>query len=247
MSSSTQPVQLTDAIQYMLELQDLDTQLGKWEKQRLALNKSVDESKAVVAACQDKQAELKKTVEEEKKKRGIYELEVKVKEDEIKKHNVQLGQLTSNDAYKAKLTEIQNCRKDILAMEEQILILIQNEEAIKLKFDEEAKALKAQTAEAEAKQSKMVAEAKEFEGKVSAEQEKRQKLLDAMGKDFSYTYLRYHKANRGKVITRIEHDLCSNCNMKVSAHQINEVRKQKNLCYCQSCGLILAYVPVPAS
>jgi predicted nucleic acid-binding Zn-ribbon protein len=243
MSSSTQPLQLTDAIKIMLELQDLDNQLGKWEKQRLALSKTVDESRALVAACKARQAELKSSFDNEKKKRGLYELEVKTKEEEIKKHNAQLGQLSSNDAYKAKLTEIQNARKDIAAMEEQILILIQNEEAIKLKFDEEAAQLDTQTKDAESKQAEMVSSSKEFEDKVAAEQGKRQQLLESMGKDFSFTYLRYHKANKGKVITRIHADLCSNCNMKVSAHQINEVRKQKNLCYCQSCGLILAYVP----
>ena len=243
MSSSTQPVQLTDAVKFMLELQDLDTQLGKWEKQRLALSKTVDESKAKVLACQAGQDELKKSFDTEKKKRGLLELEVKTKESEIEKHNSQLGQLNNNEAYKAKLTEIQNCRKDILGLEEQILYVIQNEEAIKLKFDEEAKVLNAQTAEALAGQAEMVAESKKFEDKVAAEQGKRNALLESMGKDFSYTYLRYHKANKGKVITRIEKDMCSNCNMKVSAHQINEVRKLKNLCYCQSCGLILAYVP----
>jgi len=241
MPPPTQPVQLTDAVKLMLELQDLDSQLGKWEKQRLAIAKLVDESKAQVSACQARQDELKKTFDIEKKKRGVLELEVKVREAEIEKHNSQLGQLSSNDAYKAKLSEIQNARKDILAIEEQILQLIENEELIKAKFDEEAKILNAQTAEAKAKQATMLAEAKEFEDKVGDQQGKRNALLEAMGKDFSYTYLRYHKANKGKVITRIEHDLCTNCNMKVSAHQINEVRKQKNLCYCQSCGLILSY------
>ncbi|MES2201903.1 MAG: hypothetical protein V4498_06610 [candidate division FCPU426 bacterium] len=242
MSSTTQPVQLTDALKLMLELQDLDTQLGKWEKQRLALAKTVAESKARVEACKVRQEELKKSFEQEKKKRGLLELEVKAMEEEIRKHNAQLGQLTSNDAYKAKLSEIQNARKTILDMEEQILHLITNEEAIKARFDEEAKALQAETVAAEAKQTEMAAEAKAFEDKVGAEQGQRERLLEAMGKDFSYTYQRYHKANKGKVITRIEHDLCNNCRMKVSAHQINEVRKQKNLCYCQSCGLILTYL-----
>lgn len=241
MPPSTQPVQLTNAIKIMLELQDLDFQLGKWEKQRLALAKLVEESKAQVQVCQARQDELKKSFDTEKKKRGVLELDVKVMEAEIEKHNSQLGQLSSNEAYKAKLTEIQNARKDIASIEEQILQLIENEEAIKVKFDEEAKTLNAQTADAKSKQATMMAEAKEFEDKVGDQQGKRNALLEAMGKDFSYTYLRYHKANKGKVITRIEKDLCCNCNMRVSAHQINEVRKQKNLCYCQNCGLILSY------
>jgi predicted nucleic acid-binding Zn-ribbon protein len=241
MSNSTQPVQLPEALKTMLELQDLDTQLGKWEKQRLALQKQVDESLRELKSSQLRQDEQKKASEGERKKRGLLEIDVKVKEEEIKKHNAQLSQLTSNDQYKAKLSEIQNARKEIASIEEVILGLIQNEEAIKIKFDEEAKVLSEQTKAAEAKQAQMAAEAKTFEDQVQAEQGKRNALLSHMGNDFSVIYGRFHKANKGKVITRIEQERCSNCRMKVSAHQINEVRKLKNICYCQSCGLILAY------
>jgi predicted nucleic acid-binding Zn-ribbon protein len=246
MAPTTQPIQLPEALKTMLELQDLDTQLGKWEKQRLALQKQVDESLKELKASQARQDEQKKASEGEKKKRGLLELDVKVKEDEIKKHNAQLSQLTSNDQYKAKLSEIQNARKEIASIEEVILGLIQNEEAIKAKFDEEAKVLAEQTEAAQAKQAQMAAEAKGFEELVLAEQGKRESLLEHMGPDFAAIYARFHKANKGKVITRVEHERCSNCRMKISAHQINEVRKLKNICYCQSCGLILAYAEVPA-
>jgi predicted nucleic acid-binding Zn-ribbon protein len=239
--SSTTPVQLTDALKTMLELQDLDTQLGKWEKQRLALQKQLDESQKLVKASQAKQDEQRKSSEAERKKRSLLELEVKVKEEEIKKHNAQLSLLTSNDQYKAKLSEIQNARKEIASIEETILALITNEEAIKARLDEEARSLAEQTAAAGAKQSEMAAAAKAFEDQVLAEQGKRQSLLERMGADFAAIYARFHKANKGKVITRVEKERCTNCQMKISAHQINEVRKLKNVCYCQSCGLILAY------
>jgi predicted nucleic acid-binding Zn-ribbon protein len=226
----------------MLELQDLDNQLGKWEKQRLALQKQLDESEALLKSSQARQEEQKKASDSERKKRSLLELDVKSKEEEIKKHNTQLSQLTSNEQYKAKLSEIQAARKEIAAIEDLILALIQNEESIKARLDEEDKVLAEQTEAAKAKQDQMASEAKAFENQVGAEQGKRQSLLEKMGADFSALYVRYHKANKGKVITRLESERCSNCKMKVSAHQINEVRKLKNICYCQSCGLILAYV-----
>ena len=218
--SSTTPVQLTDALKTMLELQDLDTQLGKWEKQRLALQKQLDESMKLLKASQTKQDEQRKASENEKKKRGLLELEVKVKEE---------------------LSEIQNARKEIASIEELILTLITHEEEVKARLDEEARTLAEQTASAKAKQSEMEAEAKAFEDQVKAEQGKRSQLLERMGTDFAVVYARFHKANKGKVITRVEKERCTNCQMKISAHQINEVRKLKNVCYCQSCGLILAY------
>jgi len=225
----------------MLELQDLDNQLGKWEKQRLALQKQLDESLKILKTSQARQEDQKKASDSERKKRGLLELDVKVKEDEIKKHNAQLSLLTSNDQYKAKLSEIQSARKEIASIEEVILTLIQNEEAIKARLDEEARILSEQTSAAEAKQGQMAAEAKAFEDQVKAEQGKRNSLLERMGPDFAAIYARFHKANKGKVITRVEKERCTNCQMKISAHQINEVRKLKNLCYGQSCGLILAY------
>jgi len=244
--SSTLPVKLTEALKFMLELQDLDTQLGKWEKQRLALQKQLDESLKELKTSQARQDEQKKSSDSERKKRSLLELDVKVKEEEIKKHNSQLSLLTSNEQYKAKLSEIQSARKEIAGIEESILSLVQNEEAIKARLDEEAKALAAKTEEASAKQAQMAAEAKIFEDQVKAEQGKRNSLLEKMGADFALVYARFHKANKGKVITRVEAERCTNCRMKISAHQINEVRKLKNLCYCQSCGLILAYAETAA-
>jgi len=201
----------------------------------------VDASLQLLKSSQAKQDEQKKTSESERKKRSLLELDVKSKEEEIKKHNAQLSLLTSNDQYKAKLSEIQTARKEIASIEEIILTLIQNEEAIKARLDEEAKTLAEQTAAASAKQAEMAAEAKAFEDQVKAEQGKREALLAKMGPDFAVMYGRFHKANKGKVITRVEKERCTNCQMKISAHQINEVRKLKNVCYCQSCGLILAY------
>lgn len=230
----------------MLELQDLDNQLGKWEKQRLALQKQADDSNRELQASQLRQEEQRKSADVEKRKRSVLELDVKSKEEEIKKHNAQLSQLTSNEQYKAKLSEIQNARKEVASLEESILSLIQNEETIKAKLDEEAKVLAEQTAAAEVKQSQMSQEAGTFESQIKAEQGRRNALLELLGTEFATQYNRFHKANKGKVIARIEHERCSNCRMKVSAHQINEVRKVKNVCYCQSCGLILAYAETAA-
>ena len=55
--SSTLPVMLTDALKIMLELQDLDNQLSKWEKQRLALQKQLDASLLILKNSQAKQDE----------------------------------------------------------------------------------------------------------------------------------------------------------------------------------------------
>lgn len=240
MSLPAQAEKLAEALKAMLELQELDDQLGKWEKQRLALKKTVEESQKEVAACQAKQEELKKAFDVEKKKRGLMELEVKAQEAEAQKHNAQLSQLNSNDAYKAKLTEIQTTRKNIADLEEQVLRLIENEEGIKKQFEEETAKLAEQTKAAKEKESQMAAEAKEFEGKVAAEQGRRNKLLEAMGPNHAATYLRFHKGRKGRVITRVANDLCGACSMKVSAHQMNEAKKMKGLAYCQNCGVILA-------
>ena len=241
MSTSTDPVMLPDALKIMAELQDLDNHLGKLDKQRLALQKEADTRNAELAILQKRQDDLKKTWDNEKKRRGLLELEVKAKEAQAQKLNGQLGELKSNEAYKAMLTEIQNVRKDSLAFEEQILQLMQNEETIKAKFEEDSKTLETQAAEALQKQETSAAEAKAFSASLESESSRRAGLLKAMGEHFMAVYERFHKANRGKVISRLDQERCSNCKVKVSAHQVNEVRKLKSLCYCQSCGLILVY------
>ncbi len=236
--STAQP--LADTLAKMLELQELDHQLIHWEKQRAALNIGVNEAQAKLKTAREAQDQMKKAWDDEKKKRGLLELEIKSLDAEAQKHNTQLSQLTSNEAYKAKLTEIQTCRKRMSELEEHSLKLIENEEVIKKQFEEQGQAAEAAVAEAASQESAAASQAAEFETKISGESAKRPALLTAMGDLYSVQYERFLKANKGWVIARVDQEHCTRCRVKVSPFQVNEARKLKSLSYCQNCGVILA-------
>src|SRR4051812_2668701 len=87
-------------------LQAMDRQIQGWDRQRHELAEKTELSKAQVKQSQQSQAELKKAFETQQKSRGLLDLEVKSKQETIKKYNGQLGDLKTNESYATMLSEI---------------------------------------------------------------------------------------------------------------------------------------------
>lgn len=238
-SAVERPSPLKEQFQRLLALQELDRQLSSWEQQRQELAAKAEKSRAQVAASQAKQAELKKSFEIQQRSRGALELDVKSKQEAIKKYTGQLGELKSNEAYTTMTGEIKRAQQEIAVIEEKILGLMENEEAARKKFDEDAKALATRTAEDEADQARTLGASRQFEEKAQAEQARRQSILDSLEKPFSEAYLKLFKPKKGVPVARVANGTCDGCSMKVPQHLINELRKTKGIVYCQHCGRIL--------
>ena len=69
------------------------------------------------------------------------ELELKSKEDEIAKANIQLSQIKTNKEYTAKLTEIETLKANKSITEEKILISYDESDAVSAKVEQEKKIL----------------------------------------------------------------------------------------------------------
>jgi predicted nucleic acid-binding Zn-ribbon protein len=230
---------LAGAFRSLLSLQDLDRQISGWEHQRLELAAKSEAGRKLVQDAKAKQDELKKAFENQQKSRGLLELEVKAKQETIKKYNGQLGELKSNEAYTAMLSEIKKAQDEIAGMEERILGLMENEETARRQYEADARALAEKAKEVEAGQSGIQSEIKAFEDRAAAEQSRRQSFLDGLPKIFADTYQRLFKPKKGMPVARVQHGICEGCSMKVPPHLVNEIRKIKGLVFCQHCARIL--------
>ena len=225
----------------LLDLQALDRLILGFEQERKELGAKAEGSKARVKASQARQAELKKAFEAQQKTRSLLELEVKARQESIRKYNGPLGELKSNEAYAAMLSEIKQCQDDITGLEEKILGLMENEEASRRKYEEDARSLVEETKREEAAQARDLASAKDFEDRASAENAKREGLLAGLHREFSEAYLKLLKPKKGMPVARILAGVCEGCSMKVPQHLINEIRKVKGIVVCQHCARILVF------
>jgi uncharacterized protein len=219
----------------------LENKVHAVESQLQARKNDEEAGRAKIKALQEEQAALKKAGDAKLKSRGSLELEVKTRQEAVKKYNGQLLELKSNEAYAAMLSEIKKAQEEITAYEDKILALMETEEADKRKSAEDGGRITAEIKAGEAALAQAAEKTKVLEGQAGEVGAKREALVAGLWRDLVPIYLRLAKAVKGSPVAQIVEGSCNGCRMKIPPHQINEIRKAKAITYCQHCGRILIY------
>jgi predicted nucleic acid-binding Zn-ribbon protein len=235
---------LKEAIEKLTRLQALDTQVRKMkaeleEKPRLmgAERKTLDDAKAALAEAERKARDAQKSADRK-------ELDVRTKEDAIKKLDAQLNMATSNKVYSDLLLNIKSARLDIEKLEEGILGIMDEVEA--LEADVEKARVVVRKAEEEFKEAEKVlkAQAKEVEERLGQKQAIRDVLAKEVEPEVLVVYERVREARKGIGITAVEVDaegshFCSSCQINVTLQDISVAMGGDKVVQCKSCNRIL--------
>lgn len=223
----------------LVALQDKDKVLD-------AIQKDIDSVPPRIAAVQADLANEKKrmdaakakTIELEKKKK-TKELDVASKEDAARKHQAQLNELKSNDAYKAMQLEIDKEKAAAGDIETEILQLM--EEIDKSKAAEKALAAELKKIEDFSKTdlAKLEAELSHAKGRFDGAKAERDAAAAPVPPELMKVF--NHLRSRGKpdAVVPVVDGHCGSCQMTLSPALIAEVAKLKSLAICESCQRIL--------
>lgn len=177
-------------------------------------------------------------------KKKDLEAQVEDKEKLIKKHQGELNSLKSNDAYKAMLGEIQAAKDAQAKIEDDILNLMEAIDTAdkdyksteqKLKSDEnviktQIQDLEKQKADLESENTKKKEERTTFSASISA------------GSLTQYESIRVRRG--GVAIVPLIANSCGGCRMNMTQNQLIQIKKAKEVVYCNNCTRII-YVPAP--
>ena len=241
---------LRESLEKLVRLQALDDQVRKLrgelaEKPQLLARerKALDDARAVLAAAETKVKESHKAADRK-------ELDVRTKEDSIKKLEGQLNQATSNKVYSELLLNIKSARMDIEKLEESILAMMDDTEA--LEADAERARVLVRNAEEEHNEAEKVlrGQAKEVEAKLSAKVAIRDTLAKEVDPDVLVVYDRVREARKGIGITSVEVDaegshFCVSCQMEVTLQDISVALAGTKLVQCRTCNRLLFVAGVP--
>jgi predicted nucleic acid-binding Zn-ribbon protein len=235
------PRPLKEQHELLIQIQSIDRRLQKMDRLRAELTAKVDASKAQVAQAQAAQAELKKGFDGQAKSKAALELEVRAKDETASKYRDQLNRLKNNEEYQAMMHQINTLNEEKKAIEDRIVALLEGEEAARKKFEEDAQALQARTAEAEAEQKKMLDEVAAFDAEGSGERSRRDELITKLTPAVAERYQRLFKNAKGMPVSKVNQGRCEGCSVSVPQHIMNETRKMRELQYCQNCGRLLVW------
>lgn len=232
-------VSIRDQMKNLVELQKLDAEFYQYKRD---LKEKPEKIEALKVAFEGKKATCHALEEELKVKllaRKEREVDLQAKEADIVKANAQLSQLKTNKDYKAKLTEIENIKADKSLIEEKILILYDEADAINAKLQKEKDTLAGEEKNFLAEKSKIEKEVKELDEKAKALEARRKEKAKDINPRLLTQYERILKGKEGLAIVPVINNSCGGCYMNVPAQVVNEIKKHEELVSCEFCARIL--------
>lgn len=223
----------------LFSLQLVDDELDELEELRGDLPLRVNSLNAKIKEIQD-QIDVKEGVKDGSlEKRKANEEEVERLTASLKKFKAQLFQVRNNKEYDALTKEIDHSESEIERLETENIDMEINNEKLIAEIEELTPGVVEHTTELEENQvelKKIIKENVIEETKLKA---KREKIAALVKKPDYKVYMRIRKALKGKAIVTINRSACSGCHNIVPSQRQIELRQNRRLFTCESCGRIL--------
>ncbi|MCL6100181.1 MAG: C4-type zinc ribbon domain-containing protein [Bacteroidetes bacterium] len=230
---------MLERLSTLYELQLIDNQLDELEELRGDLPAAVNELKSQIQTLEE-QIETK---EDEKKKslskRKQNDDDVDRMKANLKKFKSQLYQVRNNKEYDALTKEIDHSEEHITKLEAESSALEDLIQKLKNEIKEIEPQLDTYSKELKEKESELKQIIKANEREEARLDDKRDKIKNKVKKPDYNTYMRIRKASGGKAVVTIIRAACSGCHNVVPPQRQIEIRSNKRLFSCESCGRIL--------
>jgi uncharacterized protein len=152
----------------------------------------------------------------------------------------------TNQEYTALLHEISTAKGEKDAIEERLLILMDEADGLARELKASDAAFKEEQTKSQAALAALAEERRGLESDVARlAKERTRAAADVDGRTLAL-YEQLLKGRRGVAMARIEGELCSVCHVRQRPHVLQQVRRNDAIVQCESCQRIMyAAVPVP--
>ncbi len=228
----------------LYSLQLIDDELDELEELRGDLPLRVNGLNAKIKEIQDQIDEKENAKLESLEKRKANDEESARLKANLKKFKAQLYKVRNNKEYDALTKEIDHSETEIERLEVENMDMELRNEKIKFEIEELTPGvdeLNKDLSENEVELKKII-KANEIEEQKL--REKRDKIAAEVKKPDYKVYMRIRKALKGKAIVTINRSACSGCHNIVPSQRQIELRQNRRLFTCESCGRILVSAEV---
>ena len=223
----------------LFELQQIDDELDLLEELRGDLPLAVNELNSEIQSIQETVTAKENEKEEALNTIKANEEEVELLKTNLKKFKDQLYQVRNNKEYDALTKEIDHSEEKIKVLEKENVDLENKIQSLKNEIEEvqpKLEELKKEVSEKENELKDIVKVNEEEEIKL---QKKREVVAAKIRRSDLNTYTRIRKACGGKAVATISRGACTGCHNVVPPQRQIEIRANKRLYTCESCGRLL--------
>lgn len=232
------------ALQNLMALQKLDTELGRLVALRGDLPAQVAHLNVELEAAQQAVADLDAKIEATRKERSEKELAISTLAAKKEKYQKQLYEVKTNREYDAVSMEIEAVRIASEEHETQVLEMMDQEKELLALREQEAKTLEELQSAFDGKKEALDSALAQTEAEENVFREKRNAFLKGFSPRLMSSYERILKAKDGKAVVPVVRGACTGCYTTLPPQAVLEVRQMNKLKTCETCGRILVWDPV---
>ena len=224
---------------FLWALQQLDSEIHTLSEKLSRIPSRVNDLKKAAAAIKAELDRAKTDIIEHKKQYKLCELDLKGTEEKVAGYSVQLYSAKTNEQYKAFLKEIEAQKKQKSSIEDRMILLMEETEALDRKVKQNEKDSAELDSETTRKVEMLENEKKEIEAAIATRQQQRETTAAAIPDELLKRYERVRTSKGGIAVATVRKERCSGCMSPIPAQRILEVDRQDHLYLCEACGRIL--------
>ncbi len=225
------------------EVQLLDMTIGDLNRRLAGAPAELEAVDRDIEAERQRLKAAEEAVGENGRARRKAEGELQEAEGHVEKYQDQLLAAGSNVEYSSLLKQIAATREKIGAIEERIILLMDDGD----RLDEECVRARKVFAEAETRlnagKESIRTESGRRERERDALVEKRNRTVGEVRPDLVEQYERIRRVRHGLAVARVRESRCVACNVALRPQMYEEVRVGGSILHCESCGRILFFEP----
>jgi uncharacterized protein len=226
-------------LEQLLVLQDRDQKIRQIQTETKSLPLQRKNLEAQLATSVANLEALKQRARQLEVDRKRLELDVGVRADSVAKLRTQQYETRKNDEFAAMAHEIERYQKEISAIEDRELELMEQQDKLKAEVAAEEKraagakdSIARQVTDLEAKDRALGAQLQEL-------MSDRAELASKIDEDVLDRFERLFASKGDAAVVALEHDVCTGCHMKITTQTAVRVKGGKEIVSCEQCGRIL--------
>lgn len=226
-----------------IHLQSLDQQIAELEREIAALPKHIAEIERQLDQHIRRLEADRAALSGNQKERKRIEGEVQIQQQKISKLKDQMLEAKTNEQYRAFQHEIDYCDQEVRKHEDRILDLMSESEALEKNVRAAEAGLKTEKEQVEREKTEARKRAGEAQRQLDECRGDRSRSVAGMTPAVYRTYERIRKKRNGVAVAEVVDGLCLACNLALRPQFYQDVRKNEQVLYCESCGRILYFNP----
>jgi predicted nucleic acid-binding Zn-ribbon protein len=233
------------ALTALIALQSIDSAAEASRKRLAEMPEAERQLDATIAAASAEVDAAKSRVQESHAARRALEKDVAGVDSRLSRFEEHKAAVKTNQEYTALLHEISTARTEKDGVEERILVLMEEADALGTQQASAEAALTEARRDSEAARKKLGAERTTLEAELARLDEQRQAQRPHADARALALYDQLLKGRRGLAVARVEGEICGACHVRLRPHFIQVVRRNDQIVQCESCQRIL-YAETPA-